>query len=406
MSLPSSGQISMDDIRIELGVPTQTPFGLDEARDGDYGAINPCSTYKPPSTGQISLSDWYGYNHTQACNFYEIVFYGSTTDEACFFPAGNFPMTGNYPSYCLSTVFTGTPWATMASGNYVLEYLGQLRNVTHFFGNNYAQTFDAGCGTCPTPTPTPTLTPTPTPTHTPTPTPTPTFTPTPTPTSTPDPYFYYLAERYECQEDGSCSYIEDLVIANNVSLTIAATQRYRLDPTTGFILRVMTAVSSQVALLTTMSGTGQITCSNLCAQPPTPTPTGTPTPTPTGTPTPTPTNTPEPPPPSQYSIAWSNNNITTGTNVLDIWVNDVNVVNQEGLGGGSFSVYNTDIVTFRLYSSTPDFCEATVSVNSYGSGTVSNCSYSSVTAQDLVGITFNAAGTIDGITSNYEFGCP
>jgi len=218
-------------------------------------------------------------------------------------------MTGNYPSYCLSTVFTGTPWATMASGNYVLEYLGQLRNVTHFFGNNYAQTFDAGCGTCPTPTPTPTLTPTPTPTHTPTPTPTPTFTPTPTPTSTPDPYFYYLAERYECQEDGSCSYIEDLVIANNVSLTIAATQRYRLDPTTGFILRVMTAVSSQVALLTTMSGTGQITCSNLCAQPPTPTPTGTPTPTPTSTPTPL---------PSYYEVQMCSGGSTYIMNATDV----------------------------------------------------------------------------------------
>jgi hypothetical protein len=76
------------------------------------------------------------------------------------------------------------------------------------------------------------------------------------------------------------------------------------------------------------------------------------------------------------------------------------------MGGGSFSVYSTDVVTFSLYSSTPDFCDATVSVNSYGSGTVSNCSYSSATAQDLVGITFNAAGTIDGITSNYEYGCP
>jgi len=67
MALPASGQISMDDIRIELGVPTQIDFGLDQARDGDYGAINQCSTYKPPSTGQISLSDWYGYNHTQVC---------------------------------------------------------------------------------------------------------------------------------------------------------------------------------------------------------------------------------------------------------------------------------------------------------------------------------------------------
>lgn len=292
MALPSSGQISMNDIRIELGVPTQTPFGLNEARSGTYGAINPCSTYKPPATGQISLSDWYGYNHTQACDFYEIVFYGSTTDEACFFPISNFPMTGNNPSYCLSTVFTGTPWATIASGNYVLEFLGQIRNVTHFFGNNYAQTFDAGCSVCPTPTPTPTLTPTPTATNTPTPTPTHTPTPTSTPTPTIDPYFYFLAERYECQLDGSCLYIEDLYIANNVDLTIAPTQRYRIDPTSGYLLRVMTAVSSRVALLTTMSGTGQITCSSLCAQPPTPTPTA------TGTPTPTPTNTPEPPTPT------------------------------------------------------------------------------------------------------------
>jgi hypothetical protein len=392
MALPASGQISMDDIRIELGVPTQSPFGLNEARSGTYSTINPCSTNKPPSTGQISLSDWYGYNHTQACDFYEIVFYGTTTDEACFFPDGNFPMTGNNPSYCLSTVFTGTPWVSIASGNYVLEFLGQIRNVTHFLGNNYAQTFDAGCGACPTPTPTPTLTPTPTPTNTPTPTPTSTplpeflyytvdrratcntgienpvamyvrlpyaftptlnywyrdsagtciysyrisnitptdpgifgatpvdavsysnstlacgtgciptptptptatVTPTPTPSPTPDPYFYFLAERYECQPNGSCLYIEDLVIANNTDLTIAPTQRYRLDPTTGYVLRVMTAVSSQIALLTTMSGVGQITCSNLCPQPPTPTPTGTPTPTPTHTPTPTPTNTPIP----------------------------------------------------------------------------------------------------------------
>jgi len=298
------------------------------------------------------------------------------------------------------------------------------------------------------PTPTPTVTPTGTPTHTPTatptntpqpPTPTPTGTPTPTPTT--DPYFYYEADRYECLLDGSCSYVETLIIANNTSLTLNS--RYRLDPTTGYIFQVIISRPSQVALLTTMTGLGVTTCRTLCAQPPSPTPTNTPTstpipptPTPTGTPTPTPTNTPEPPtptpsptptntpepptptptptptgtptppPPSQYSIAWSNNNITTGTNVLDIWVNDVNVVNQEGLGSGSFSVYETDIVTYRLYSSTPDFCEATISVNYYGSGTVSNCSYSSVTAQDLVGISFNAAGTIDGITSNYEYGCP
>jgi hypothetical protein len=67
MALPLSGQISMSDIRFELGVLSQSPFGLNEARSGTYVAINSCSTFKPPSTGQIRLSDWYGYDHAEAC---------------------------------------------------------------------------------------------------------------------------------------------------------------------------------------------------------------------------------------------------------------------------------------------------------------------------------------------------
>lgn len=69
MALPSSGQISMNDIRVELGVPSQSPFGLNEARNGTYVAINQCSPSKPPATGQVSLSDWYGYNQSAACNY-------------------------------------------------------------------------------------------------------------------------------------------------------------------------------------------------------------------------------------------------------------------------------------------------------------------------------------------------
>lgn len=148
--------------------------------------------------------------------------------------------------------------------------------------------------------------------------PTPTPTPTTTPTPTPDPNFYYLAERYECQLDGTCLYIEDLIISNPTSLTIAPTQRYRLDPTTGYILRVMTAVSPQVALITSMSGTGTLSCSSFCVQPatPTPTPTSTPVP-PTNTPTPTPTNTPTPTPSPSPSPTPVPNQITlySGTTV-------------------------------------------------------------------------------------------
>ena len=50
MALTGSGQISMNDIRIELGVPSESPFGINEARLGTYVAINQFSASKPPSS--------------------------------------------------------------------------------------------------------------------------------------------------------------------------------------------------------------------------------------------------------------------------------------------------------------------------------------------------------------------
>jgi hypothetical protein len=83
MALPASGQISMDDIRIELGVPTQTPFGLNEARSGTYQALNQFSPSLPPSSGQVSLSDWYSY--CQNCGYNSGSFYydASSAATAC-----------------------------------------------------------------------------------------------------------------------------------------------------------------------------------------------------------------------------------------------------------------------------------------------------------------------------------
>lgn len=68
MALPSSGTISMDDIRVELGVPTQSPFSLNTARQGGYVALNYFSPTQPPSSGQVALSDWYSY--CQSCGYY------------------------------------------------------------------------------------------------------------------------------------------------------------------------------------------------------------------------------------------------------------------------------------------------------------------------------------------------
>lgn len=63
MALPTSGQITMDMIRAELGIPTQSPFSLETARTGGYKTLNPCSPSLPPTTGQAKLSHWYGYSH-------------------------------------------------------------------------------------------------------------------------------------------------------------------------------------------------------------------------------------------------------------------------------------------------------------------------------------------------------
>lgn len=87
MPLPSSGTISMNDIRIELGVPTQSPFSLDTARSGGYVTLNVNSPTLPPSTGQVSLADWYSY--CQGCATYTFS-YNDTSALACL---NNDPIT-------------------------------------------------------------------------------------------------------------------------------------------------------------------------------------------------------------------------------------------------------------------------------------------------------------------------
>ena len=78
MALPSSGQISMNDIRAELGVSSQSPFSLNTARQGGYVALNQFSPTLPPYSGQVSLSDWYSY--CQSCGYNTISLAYSSVD--------------------------------------------------------------------------------------------------------------------------------------------------------------------------------------------------------------------------------------------------------------------------------------------------------------------------------------
>ena len=87
MSLPTSGPISMDMIRAELGVPSQSNFSLNTARQGGYVTLNTNSPTLPPATGAVSLASWYGY--CQNCAAYSFS-YDSTSALAC---ANNDPIT-------------------------------------------------------------------------------------------------------------------------------------------------------------------------------------------------------------------------------------------------------------------------------------------------------------------------
>ena len=117
MALPSSGQISMNDIRAELGVSSQSPFSLNTARQGGYVALNQFSPTLPPYSGQVSLSSWYSY--CQNCGYSTTPFSYSSADvvTAC----GGTPSGTYYYSGTLgigNTIYTNTAGSPAAAGYY------------------------------------------------------------------------------------------------------------------------------------------------------------------------------------------------------------------------------------------------------------------------------------------------
>lgn len=69
MTLPASGQISFNDLRVELGIPTQAPFSITTAATNGYVTINTSSPSYPNSSAPHAISEWYSYNHNASvCN--------------------------------------------------------------------------------------------------------------------------------------------------------------------------------------------------------------------------------------------------------------------------------------------------------------------------------------------------
>lgn len=63
MTLPPSGTISIDDIRVELGVPSYTNAGMLELATGGVVPINPWASPKPNNYAPYLMTAWYSYNH-------------------------------------------------------------------------------------------------------------------------------------------------------------------------------------------------------------------------------------------------------------------------------------------------------------------------------------------------------
>lgn len=71
MVLPATGtEISFNQIRIELGVSTQAPFGIRNAENDEYRIIQNCSTPFPSNVIPASISEWWSYDDTQRATLY------------------------------------------------------------------------------------------------------------------------------------------------------------------------------------------------------------------------------------------------------------------------------------------------------------------------------------------------
>lgn len=75
MALPLSGDLSFNQIGIEIQRASGAILDIKDAELGVYVPLNVYSTYRPDGITPCSVSEWYGYNHTQSnvTPFFQVV---------------------------------------------------------------------------------------------------------------------------------------------------------------------------------------------------------------------------------------------------------------------------------------------------------------------------------------------
>jgi uncharacterized repeat protein (TIGR01451 family) len=116
MALPLSGDLSFNQIGIEIQRADGGILDIKDAELGVYVPLNVYSTYRPDGVVPCSVSEWYGYNHTQAqfTPFFQVVknSVASTTVNTNFNMWITVANIGNAPTSGLVT-FTDTLPANM-----------------------------------------------------------------------------------------------------------------------------------------------------------------------------------------------------------------------------------------------------------------------------------------------------
>ncbi len=81
MVLPSTGNlISFNQIRIELGVPSQPGFDIGRAADGFFSPIQNCENPYPTPTNPDAISEWWSYDQSKKASF----FADGKTGDTCY----------------------------------------------------------------------------------------------------------------------------------------------------------------------------------------------------------------------------------------------------------------------------------------------------------------------------------
>lgn len=116
MTLPASGQISFNDLRVELGIPSQAPFSITTAATSGYVAINTNSPSRPNSSTPHAISEWYSYNH-------------------------------NYSTTTTTTTSTSTTTTTQACNTYSGFEFSNIQSLTECFTGAHSDTVYSTCAT-------------------------------------------------------------------------------------------------------------------------------------------------------------------------------------------------------------------------------------------------------------------